>query len=195
MAADAGPSPAWLWAALAAPHAWGLAPLLAPHALSSAATALGHADAAALFMAASLVLAAAQAGAVLQWLYDAHAAGGGDADAAALPLALRAVVAAPLLAAGGWLKLGAYQTLGRGGLYFARQLRGRERPPPWCTASPFTVTGATYPMRERGPAAAWRTSRLRNAACRALCVPCVHCTRLRAHVRRQRCVALLNVGR
>ena len=131
-------APGWLLAALAAPHAWALLPLLSPRWLATAAQHLGHPDAAVPFAAGAIVLAAVQAGAVLQWLYDARAAGlfalGGAGG--------RALLALPLLGAGAWLRLGATRVLGRGGAYFARQLGGRERTLPFTTAGPYSLTGA-----------------------------------------------------
>jgi hypothetical protein len=142
-ALPAGP-PSWLWAALAAPHAWGLLPLLVPRRVAQLAAALGHADAATPYAAGALVLAAAQAGAVLQWLYDAHTGTPelSRTSEVALPLALRCALAAPLLAGGALLRIGAARVLGRGGLYFGRQLGGPERERPWATDWPFSVTGA-----------------------------------------------------
>ena len=116
--------PAWLLAALAAPHVFSLLPLLAPAQLEELAHRLGHTDAAVPYTAGSLVLGCGQAGAVLQWLVESRASGG----AAVLPLAARVALATPLLLAGALLKLGAARVLRRSGLYFGRQLavRGRE---------------------------------------------------------------------
>lgn len=144
-AAHAGP-PSWLLVTLAAPHAWGLLPLLAPRAVCAVASALGYSDVPTPYTAGALVLAAAQAGAVFQWLYEWHAGQSALAREAAggAPLLLRLVLAAPFLAGGAYLKLGAARALGRAGVGFARQLSGRVRTAPWCTAWPFSHTGAPF---------------------------------------------------
>ena len=113
--------PAWLLAALAAPHVFALWPLLAPQQLAVVAARLGHTDAAVPYTAGSLVLGCGQAGAVLQWLVESR--GSGDE---ALPLAARVALATPLLIAGALLKLGAARVLRRSGLYFGRELAARR---------------------------------------------------------------------
>ena len=129
--------PAWLLAALAAPHAFALLPLLAPRQLAVAAARLGHTDAAVPYTAGSLVLGCGQAGALLQWLGESRVAGG----SARVPLVVRAALATPLLLAGVALKLGAARALRPAGLYFGRQLGAqRDCALPLSTAWPYSAS-------------------------------------------------------
>ena len=127
--------PAWLLAALAAPHVFALLPLLAREQLAGVAARLGHTDAAVPYTAGSLVLGCGQAGAVLQWLVEARSAGGD----AGLPLAARVALATPLLIAGALLKLGAARVLRRSGLYFGRQLHAARECTPLSSDWPFSL--------------------------------------------------------
>ena len=138
MPAHMASPPAWLLAALAAPHAFALLPLFAAQRLAVVAARLGHTDAAVPYTAGSLVLGCGQAGAVLQWFVESR--GGASSSDAALPLAVRAALALPLLLAGAALKLGAARVLRRSGLYFARQLHAREQNAlPLSTEWPFSL--------------------------------------------------------
>lgn len=133
--------PAWLLAALAAPHAFGLLPLLAPRQLASVAARLGHTDAAVPFTAGSLVLGCCQAAALMQFLVDSRAAGSEEAiSSAALPFAVRAALATPLLIGGVALKLGALR-LSR--VHFGKQPGSRECAAPLSREFPYTLTGAS----------------------------------------------------
>lgn len=126
--------PAWLLAALAAPHAFALLPLLAPKQLAVVAARLGHTDAGVLHTAGSLVFGAGQAGAVLQFFLEGSH--GSEALGGGVPFAARAALAVPLLLAGGALK-GALRR--NGGAFFGRHLAAPPDAAPLATVWPYSA--------------------------------------------------------
>lgn len=132
--------PAWLLAALAAPHAFALLPLLAPKQLAVVAARLGHTDAGVLHTAGSLVFGAGQAGAVLQFFVEGSR--GSEALGGGVPFAARAALALPLLLTGGALKLGARRRTAAA--FFGKHLAAPpDKAQPQPTAWPYSAV--THP--------------------------------------------------